>query len=310
MLKILIVGCGATGCHFACRLSRGNKILCYDADADLVKTIKRKGITVEGVGKTKTFAGIDIVSRAKYLQGVFDLMMMATKSYDTSQAARDVAGSCSALNILSLQNGLGNMEPLRKHFPDASLFCGVNTAAVEMVRPARIKIHQEGIIYAGSLNARYKDALFIKGIFQSAGFKVMALKNPFRAIWAKLIFNAAMNPLPVITGTDYRVLQTSHALFDLMREAMDEGKRVAKKRRIKLPYDPFRLVMDIRKGKYKRFSYKGSMYYDVMQNNPTEIDDITGRLILEAQHSGIKTPFLKTIYDLFKTAQPAAKTGE
>lgn len=308
MLKILIVGCGTIGSILAYSLFKFNKIFAYDIDRNLVRAIKEKGIKISDKNIRLKINITNNITKYKNLN--FDLIIFTTKSYDVITAAEQVAINCSSSKILFLQNGIINMHGIMKIFTASCIYRGITTMAGRMIQDGETKIFRKGAIYFGSNNFNYKIDSIIAKLFREAGFLVVMLREPTAAIWSKLIFNAVMNPLPILTNCGYDIIQNNKEAYTLIKKAIKEGKDVAKKLGIRLYFDPLHIVDDIKDGKYNDFDHRGSMYYDFIRNKKLEIDYITGEIIREAKGLKIETPILETFYKLIKTLENRATENE
>src|SRR5436190_18923303 len=101
-----------------------------------------------------------------------------------------------------------------------------------------------------------------------------------------------MNPLPVITGRGYDILRMDQKTWRLVRQAVQEGRAVARALGVRLAFDPMRLIQRVRQGDLEGISYQGSIFQDVFLGRPTELDFITGALVRQARSTGIKIPAL------------------
>ena len=110
-MKIVIVGPGAMGCLFAGLLARtksDNDIWLLDKDPERAKRISAKGIIIEGISNFKS--SINITADPTAI-GACELVIICTKSYDTQAALSAIKSLLKDdTNILSLQNGMGNLQ--------------------------------------------------------------------------------------------------------------------------------------------------------------------------------------------------------
>ena len=309
MNKILIVSCGTIGSVLACRLSNSNEITVYDKDNDRVNIVKRSGIKLSD--KKKHYR-LNITNNTSDIKNQkFDLIIFATKCYDVLTSTKQIADCCFSPRVLYIQNGIIDMDAIQNNFPYSVMYRGVMTMAAHRIKRGEIKVSRQGVMYIGSAKASHKELLFMKERFITAGFRTIVVKNPATVVWAKLIFSSVMNPFPVLVQSEYNIIQNSVESYVLIKKAIEEGKKVAKKLGIRLYFDPINVVEDIRVGRYKNFHHKGSMYYDFVEHKKTENDYITGKLVKEAKRLKIKVPTLDAIYRLMKILEDKSiKNGE
>ena len=132
--------------------------------------------------------------------------------------------------------------------------------------------------------------------FCKCGIGTKAFRDPNGAIWAKLIFSAVMNPLPVITGQGYDILKKDHDIWALVQQALGEGRKVAQVLGVRLAFNPVDLIHRVREGDLAGISHRGTIFQDMSAGRGTELDFITGALIRRARRTGIKTPALDSIF--------------
>ena len=300
MKKILIVGCGAIGGILAAKLSKVAEVMAYDINSKLVKEIKGNGIRI--INSSITNYRIEITNNLKKLKNFdFDLVLLSTKAYDTKKAILNICKYFRPASVLTVQNGLKNVEILRHFLPKSSINCGITTMAARVITDGEIKLFTKGTIY---LSPCYKSSLkYIRGLenlFKLCDFDTKITSNHKGIIWSKLIFNSIMNPFTVVTNSEYNIIRRDKGLLFLIKGAIAEGMTVAKKIGIKLYFDPHEIVEKIQHGKMNNFKYKGSMYYDIADGKKSEIDFITGELIKQADKLDMKVPILKAFYLLTK----------
>jgi 2-dehydropantoate 2-reductase len=81
---------------------------------------------------------------------------------------------------------------------------------------------------------------------------------------------------------------------------MDEGKRVAAAAGIELHEDPWEMnVLATQRGS----RHYPSMLEDVEARRPTEVDQITGALVREAERLGVDVPLQTAMYRLVKARE-------
>src|SRR2546421_697575 len=96
----------------------------------------------------------------------------------------------------------------------------------------------------------------------------------------------------------------------LVRDLMDEGKRVAAAAGVELHEDPWEMnVHAVRKGETEAaagaYAHVPSMLDDVRSRRPTEVDFITGSLVREAERAGVPVPLHTAMYRLVKAREAA-----
>jgi 2-dehydropantoate 2-reductase len=133
---ILVAGAGAIGSVIGGMLhAAGHRVTMLGRRGHL-GAIARDGLRITGLLGERLVRGLDLVDSPAGLSGRFPLILVTVKSYDTA----DIAGAISDRLaddglVVSLQNGLGNIELLAERFSLARVIGGRVIFGAEIVRP-------------------------------------------------------------------------------------------------------------------------------------------------------------------------------
>ena len=140
--------------------------------------------------------------------------------------------------------------------------------------------------------------------FESVGIRCEATEDIVRARWRKCVWNAAFNPLSVLSGG----LSTSDILGSqeiLVRELMAEVCELARALGHPLPADTVDQQINSTRAMPP---YKTSMLLDFEAERPMETGAILGNAVSAAQRVGFAVPRLETIYRLMRLREQAIQT--
>lgn len=294
--RFLIIGAGAMGCLFAARLKRsGVEVALLEKEPAVVEAINAHGLLVEGVSgkvhaKVPAYADRSPVSP--------DLVILCVKSYDTQGAGEALRSWIPQhARILTLQNGVGNVEILQHLFGRQRVLGGVTAEGATVIGPGKIMHAGEGETVLGGGKAAGE----IVSAFQKAGFQTRAVEDIRPFIWAKLIINAGINALAAVTRLKNGRLPERSGTRRIMEEAVREAAAVAKAKNIDLPYpDPVGRVVDVCRA---TAGNTASMLQDVLKKKQTEIEAINGAIVREGAALGIPTPVNSTLTSLVQAIQ-------
>src|SRR5215813_11818830 len=130
--KILVAGCGGIGSVFGCLLREaGHKVTLLGRESHLT-AIDTCGLRLDGIWGDHYADGFQLVTQTTDLSGLYDLVLISVKAYDTESMARDIYGVIDRDGlVVSLQNGLGNIETLARIFgAERSLGANVLVGAI------------------------------------------------------------------------------------------------------------------------------------------------------------------------------------
>ena len=239
-----------------------------------------------------------------------ELAIVATKTTELDAAASKLAGHWPGAAIMTVQNGLGAEDVVRSH-GDWSLV----SAVTFMSGTRHADTHVEYILDTETWLGPHGDTSQtlveeIAALLVESGLRAKVFDDLRPAQWSKLIFNSTVNSVAALTSLphDPHFAETGRTedLGHLVRELMDEGKRVAEAAGIELHEDPWEMnVLATRRGS----RHYPSMLEDVEARRPTEVDQITGALVREAARVGVEVPLQTAMYRLVK-AREASWTSD
>lgn len=303
-MKILVYGAGALGSVLGATLARAHDVTLL-ARRDHAEAVNRAGLLVEGKapGVARVRAVTDLASAPNV-----DLVLLTVKAYDTAAAARALRAFVGpSTRVLTLQNGLGNLEVLRASFPAAQVLAGAITVGATMLEPGRVRHAGFGYCKIGSASGNRKDAEEVARALAADGLPIEAVDDPESEIWAKVVVNAGINPVTAITGLPNGALLEHAWLTELMTSACEEAIEVAKAEGVALPDDD--LLYRARKVAEMTAANKSSMLQDVERGKRTEIDAISGEIVRRGRARGVDVPVSATLAALVKGIELTTRRG-
>lgn len=338
-MKICIVGAGAMGTLFTAFLARGmnrsgsyrarrktrepEEVILLDKHSERVGTIQKKGIRIRGSSEFRVSACVetsaDKQSSAFKITcepeeiGIVDLVIVFVKAYDTARAARKIKSLVSKNTIvLSLQNGLNNLETLSRIFGEDRIVGGTTAQGATYLGPGEVYHAGKGETILGAMSREQRPARRSLGgggaksreiskIFNQAGIETKITDNLESAIWSKLVLNSAINPLAALTRRKNGDLVKEKNLSNLLSAVAEETGRVAQAKGIKLLYsNPKNKVIE---SCVKTAQNTNSMLQDVLQNKQTEIDYLNGAIVSEGRKVSQPTPLNEICWVLVKSLE-------
>ena len=299
--RVCVVGAGVIGSLLAAHLARVAEVVVLTRREEHARALGVEGLRVSG---RSDFVASVTASVDPAALGSVDLAIVATKATDVEAAAERLAGSFSCAAVMTVQNGLGAEEIVRRH-GDWPLI----SAVTFMSGTRHSDTHVEYILDTETWLGPYGDTPFelvqeAAELIVRGGLRAVALPDLRPAQWSKLIFNATVNSVSALTGLPHdahfaareRVSDLGHLVYELVAE----GKRVAAAAGVELHDDPWEMnVLATRRGS----AHYPSMLEDVEARRPTEVELITGALVREAERTGIAAPLHTALYRLVKARE-------
>ena len=305
-MKIVIVGPGAMGCLFAAFLSKSKEeVWLLDKNKENAAKINEVGISLEGVSgswqaKPKATANVQDIGKT-------DLILICVKSFHTKQAIEQIKPLLQQnTKIMTLQNGIGNFEIIAELAGEDKVIGGITNEGATLIDTGRIHHAGHGETIIGTLDGKVPvEMRSIREVFNKVGLQTKMSRDIKGLAWSKLIINVGINALTAITRLPNGKLTEFEGTKRILRDAVTEATRIAKKKRIKLIYDdPLAKVEAVCESTSANIS---SMLQDVLRKKRTEIDFINGVIVRLGQELGIAVPTNKLLVDLVKTIESSYK---
>lgn len=285
-MNILIFGAGAIGSLFGALLSKRNNVLLIGRKSH-INVIKKNGLEIKGL--TNFNFKINAVSSVDNVTFTPDLLILTVKSFDTKTAIKQAKEILNKdTTVLSLQNGLDNIEKISKIVESKKIIAGTTTHGAFFSKPGIIKHTGTGETILGELNEKKDDQLknVIK-LFNEASIKTKESKNIINDVWKKAIINSSINPLTAIFRCKNGHLSENLILENLLEMICEESVNIANADGINLSYPNILFkTKEVVKNTSDNFS---SMLQSILSKKRTEIDSINGKLIEIGRKNKVST---------------------
>ena len=305
-MKIFIAGAGALGSLFAGMLAEAGHELCLlEKDAGRVNAIQCFGLSIERDGVELPATRPAITSNVSDA-GIADLLVLLVKAYDTEHAVQACLPAIgSHTMVLTLQNGLGNIEAIAGHVPQDMILAGITAHGATLLGNGRVRHAGWGDTVIGALLPEGgMRAYAVQDVFQSAGIQTMVTGDIHSVIWGKLLVNVGINALTACMGVKHGRVGNMQHLYAVMGRAVVEGAAVAGRLGIAPPYsDPVARTADVSRATAENIS---SMLQDIRSGRRTEIDSINGIVEAYGKSLGVATPVNSMLTCLIKSFEKAA----
>jgi 2-dehydropantoate 2-reductase len=303
-MKTAILGAGAMGSVFASYLAESkDEVVLIDIAEPVVDSISSRGLIIrDKAGNEKTFR---IAATAEPSNvGAVDLLIVFVKCYHTEAAVRSALPLLGDNSIvLSLQNGWGNASRIGKLVGPEKVLVGVSYHSATALGPGHVLHGGQGPTYLGELDGSMSErAEKVASFLASGGIEVETSTEVVKDIWSKLALNVATLPSSVLARLTADRLLSSPEMQEFMQNLLQEVIAVANAQNIHLNFDE-RWGAIVRLLKQLAPNTKGSMFQDIEQRRPTEIDVINGAIVEAGQSLKISTPYNRAVVSLIKALE-------
>ncbi len=295
-MRIVVMGAGSMGCLLGGYLARGGHDVCLtDPLPERIEAIRSGGIVVEGVGGD---FDVEAAAETHYVGEAPDLVLVCVKAYHTAQTASDIASFIGdQTDVLTLQNGVGNLERLAHTLPREQLLAGTTSLGANLLAPGRVHHAGEGDTYIGdAYGERSVRAAEIAGIFTAARLPATANDDIHELIWSKLAVNVGINALTALLRVRNGRLLAAEGATRVMEPAVAECIAVAEESGVNL--DASATMARVKDVARRTASNRSSMLMDLLGERRTEIDAINGAVVRRGRELGVAVPVNETLTHL------------
>jgi 2-dehydropantoate 2-reductase len=276
-MRIHILGTGALACLFGARLSRVARVTLAGTWTEGIAAVAKSGIVLQTPDGVETFDAAAVHLGTPLPPA--DLVLVLAKAWQTDRVASEVP-ALTARNgrVLTLQNGLGNVEKLG---PRACL--GVTAVGATLLGPGHVCSGGEG-------PTQIAGPEILAEVLRSAGFDSRAVDAALGTslAWGKLAVSAGINAVSAILNVSNGELLARPEARNLMEQAANEVAAVARAKGIALPFADG--AAEARRVAAATASNLSSMLQDVLRGAPTEVEAINGAVVREGARVGVPTP--------------------
>ena len=326
-MRVLIYGAGAVGLGLAnCLLKSGSEV-CLITRPNTVRELKQGGLSRTGLfgqfhAEPRSFTAyqsLDEIRNMTLRQGsgqAFDFILVCVKSFDSASSAEDLSRHPGVFGqntkIVLCQNGWGNAEKFTAHFPKERIYSSRVITGFTRHKPNEVEItvHADAIHIGSLFGCDLASVEPLAKAITEGGIPSITVPDIEKDLWAKMLYNCALNPLGAILDVPYGSLAENTYSRDLMKHIIEEVFAVMTAAGfrthwpcadgfLKIFYD--KLVPDTAK-------HKSSTLQDIATGKKTEIDALTGAVLALADKNHIEVPYNRAVYAIIKFVE-ARRTG-
>lgn len=308
---VLIYGAGAVGLGLAgCLLKAGAEVDLVGKE-DTVASLRKHGLHRTGIfgdfqadrSLFSSHTTLEQLSRRRY-----DYILVCTKSFDSHGAAKDLSDHKSLFDnetkIILCQNGWGNAEIFTNYFDKERVYNARIITGFQ--RPDKhtvvITVHADAI-RVGSLFG--VDSSSIECLCESitkGGIPCVITTEIGKYLWAKMLYNCALNPLGALLDVPYGVLaEREHTRF-IMGHIVQEVFDVMTAARYQTHFQTAEEFLEVFYSKLvpDTAEHRSSTLQDIKAGKRTEIDALNGAVIELSKKLVIDVPYNSVVYNLVK----------
>lgn len=313
-MNILIIGAGAVGIGLAASMLSQDANVSIFARGKTARAIKENGIVRCGLFDHYSFSSDELDVYETYNEipkDTFDYVFITSKTTandDISQKLNDYRDIMTdSSRIIIFQNGFGNDEPYLRFFDKSKVFSA--RVITGFARPQRhvseVTVYTEPILIGSLQKQDPSDLKDIADMITASGIKCELTDEVDKYLWAKMLYNCALNPLGAILDVNYGKLTENEYSMDLMNRIIDEIFEVIKASGYETSWSTPDEYKDIFYSKLvpDTYNHYSSTHQDIQRKIKTEIDSLNGKVIELGEINNIDVSTNRIIYNLIKSIE-------
>jgi 2-dehydropantoate 2-reductase len=301
--KIGIVGLGPVGMILAVHLKEaGCDVVVCDVDKIKINLIRNEGVRLEETFNKTSFFNYVCGSVDEMKEYDLDIIIVSLKSYQVPSVLPALARlNNDKICFLSAQNGQDVEQMLSDAFGESKTLRMVVNFAGNLNAPNVVKVtFFNGPNYIASMDDSQNEvAKFIAETLNSVKLDTEHIHSfeIIKRIWEKNILNAALSPLCGIGKLTIKEAMDMPDTVELVEVIIQEALEVAEAEKIKFEDDFIRKCLRYLK---KAGNHFPSLAVDLMNNRPTEIDYMNGKIVEYGRKHYIRTSLNLALTNMVK----------
>ncbi|SNY60407.1 ketopantoate reductase family protein [Paractinoplanes atraurantiacus] len=290
-MRILFVGAGATGGYFGGRLAAAGRDVTFLVRPPRAASLSERGLKI--IGPDDTIAVRPRTVTAGQIDGPYDIVVIAVKSYGLEQAMIDLAPAVGPETVvIPLLNGMRHVDELVGAFGPTRAWGGVCMIHASLNADGDV-VQMTGLhkLSFGSLDGTERPD--VEAALSGTEFDAFASPTIVQDMWEKWVFLASLGAATTLmraTVGDINRAPGGNAFgARIAAEAMAIATAAGHTPR------PAAVAV-LQNGLSTDQPMTSSMYRDMMAGLPVEADAILGDFVAEADKHGVPVPALSAAY--------------
>jgi 2-dehydropantoate 2-reductase len=295
-MRMLVVGAGAVGGYFGGRLAQAGRDVTF-----LVRPKRAEQIQTQGLRILSPMHG-DFTVRPKavtagQIVSPYDVIFLSVKSYDLATAINDFAPAVGPQTvILPVLNGMHHMDVLTGRFGKDAVLGGVCFVATQVDSQGRIiQLADVQSLSYGELDGKKTSRIeAVHQTFQGAGFETAISGDILLDMWQKWVWLASVGAITCLLRGNIGEIVAAPGGAELSLSTFHECAAIAGA--CGYPMSEAFLAEKSPQLTAPGSSLTSSMYRDLKEQAPVEVDSILGDLVERGRKRGVSAPIVQAAF--------------
>lgn len=316
-MNVAVIGAGAVGLGLSsCLLASGARVHLQVRDEHAAQALRREGLSRSGLfGAFRAAAGSFTVGTrpADLAAAQPDSLLVCTKTPAAAEIAEALAEAWTRLPaplVVLCNNGWGSAERFARRLPPERIFNATITTGFRRDSWTRVEITVHGDhIHIGSLFGQPEAIVAsLCAAIAAGGIPCLPSATMEQDLWAKLLYNCALNPLAALLGVAYGALAEDPARRAILEAVVREIFEVLRATGRQTRWTSADAYLDFffRELLPPTREHESSMLQDLRARRPTEIDALCGAVVELASQAGVDAPVNAALASLVRAREQSA----
>ena len=310
-MKALIYGGGAVGLGLASCLLKSKATVDIIARKDTVAALQKNGLIRTGIFgnyRAEPSAFGSYTSPGQIENKTYDYILVCTKSFDSRKAAKNLYEYQSLFGrntkIVLFQNGWSNAEKFASFFDRQIVYTARVITGFQRQSPNEvvITVHADSIHIGSLFGADVSRVRELSELINSGDIPCRTTDRIDKDIWAKMLYNCALNPLGAILDVPYGKLAEREFTRTIMNGIVEEVFTVMNLAGHETHWQSAKDFLEIFYAELvpDTAEHKSSTLQDIAAKKPTEIEALNGAVIKLAEKFEVDVPYNLIVYNIIK----------
>ncbi|NLL51128.1 MAG: 2-dehydropantoate 2-reductase [Peptococcaceae bacterium] len=309
-MKILVVGLGALGTVYSCLLSKAGHEVYGFARENSCDIVNNNGVKVFGIwGEHHAYLKKTVSDLSLLKEIDWDMVIVTVKSFQNADVLPELKDLIKEQTYLCLlQNGYGNYDLASLYVPKENIIVGRVIFGAETLDRAisKVTVCADNVMLGSPENLIPINILEkFAALFDKALIPTKSTDRIMEYVWAKIIYNSALNPLGALFEVPYGDLASNEHTRAMMNEIIKEIF-------ILLDRMGQKTMWPDKESYYEAFygqlvpvtaAHHASMLQDIERGRKTEIEALNGAVARLAKEYGIQAPMNEFLTKIIKAKE-------
>ncbi len=317
-MELALIGAGAVGLGVgSCALAAGARVTFVTRPG----SHQRRALMQHGLLRTGLFGEVriapdrfEVVDRIEALAGRrFDYLLVSTKTFDAPEVARQLALAWPRLSgarrLVLLYNGWGSADSFAEKLPDQPIYSGrvITGFRRSQARAVEITVHADAIRLGSLSGADPAPLVALCRLISKGGIPCEPSAAIGKDLWAKMLYNCALNPLGALLGVPYGVLAEREPTRLIMAAVVSEIFLVMAACGFESHWRSSAAYLETFYAELlpPTARHESSMLQDLRAGRRTEVDALCGAAAALGERAGVATPVNAALCNLIHAIEAA-----